>query len=1689
LSYKFFISLGLLALLSFAKINAQIVWLHNDGGSFSDESLDIKTTSNGDATYCGYFNQGATFGAQTPTHVGLSDAFVAKRNGFGVLQWVRSGGGSSPDRANAIEVGSDGSVVVTGYYTGSANFSGTTITANSNSQDIFVAKYSATGSLLWIISLGGNQADAGLGIDIDNSGNIAVTGQFGGVASFGSYSVSSMWNPDESEFSLDIFVCKISSTGTVLWAKSGSAPQNDRPADVQFDNSGNVHLTGHFSNNITFGNTYFNGVENVGFLMKLDPDGNDLWLKRITSTYIVFEDLSFAGNGDMILSGSFKGQLVVLDSGMPSYLSDYEYNFFVIRMTASGAVIWLSQDGSDNYMAGYNTAEDADGNIYITGVFDCIFDEYNTALGGYQFVSAGYSDVFITKLNSTGQRQWMRQYGGPGREQCQAIAANVNDTPLIAGGFEIWFNVPVENPFPYTNYADENTAQTANYPTIEYCGDGVFGQFAGIASEGNRDSFIARPYNANAAPYNFVEIEDGIICGNELPELCLGGCEDTLRVCADPGDYIPLDVSTRTGSSMIIGPTYVFEFGGPSFIETAGGDNEFPSYQVDQSGTYWITSTRLDGCSFTQTDSIYVEILYNPEQPVIADNLGLSQNCTAVFFCEEIHVCSPIVTLNVEEPQPNVIYTWTSQTDTLYGDNIDLFDDALWHVTAESADGCVLGDDLTVYFHDNGQGDDHFGYLQILQEGVPFLNDSIFLCPDSPLELGYFDVFTNNSYINGVGAYWDCPDCTIGSAYTYQDLTNDVMTDFEGWYEAYAWFNYPNTNCPSHQDSIEFYVEYFDTPSLLLDISGPDDFCPGDLITLTASGSNNYTWTGPGVANIETQSIQVNTSGYYYVNSTIITDDGCSFDDSDLFIYPEPPSPVITSNPSNGIVCPGQEVILSAPLNAMYQWIGPEGTIVSDQQHYSTSVPGDYQVVVTDNNGCESVSGFLDIELYTSPFLYATPYDFFCTEDPIIITIETNEESSILWLPPLSGSALQQEVVDVGVYTVVVTLCQISDTLGIEIFESPVDATITADTESNFCLGDVLAATSIDGMQQYVWQPGNQTTQSINITQPGTYQVTAIDADGCIGTSQSLIVAFDDIAEPSVDGTTICSGYTTVLYASSELPVYWMNDNLDVIVQSATLYTETLYDETIYYLYSNEGNCFSDTIQVAVEIYPVIEFEIDEYEHCLHEPAVFNVLTAGVTFAQWSMGDGNYYAENSFSHTYAFPGLYSVVLSGSTIDGCVQSVIEEIEILPLPISSFELGSYSSCSPLSFSTMNQSLGAESYVWQFGDGDQTSQQEPDHEYFNNACDSVIYEITLIAIDGNACRDTVRQNVVVYPNPQVYFELSDSTSCYFPANPQTINNTYCAELWQWNLDGDNVSPDENTLIQVNDLGLHEIQLIAKNNFACVDSASRTFEIYPLPQADFGISEDLVCPGDTLFLENNSQGAISYEWILEGSPVFLQDQDAFIYYDYGSYDVGLIATTENNCKDTLTFADMFTIRVPPFASFTMSDSIVSMYTPEFVFTDTSPDAVSTLWLIDNWQSYQSEVVNYSHNDLGLFPVWMQIWDINGCTDTILRYALVEEPFTLYVPNAITSNDDALNEYFLPKATGIDRLVEYELTIYDRWGSLVFKTNNPLQGWVANMQGGDHYVQNDVYVWRIKYRTSVEADGEELNGTVTVIR
>ena len=124
---------------------AQSYWIRSAGSQMIDEGTDISTDDAGNVT--GYFSGTTDFGGIIESSAGITDVFVMKYNTNGVLQWVRTGGGTGNDRGSAIHADNIGNCYVTGYFYGTASFSGTIITSQG-AQDIFIAKYDSNGNVL-----------------------------------------------------------------------------------------------------------------------------------------------------------------------------------------------------------------------------------------------------------------------------------------------------------------------------------------------------------------------------------------------------------------------------------------------------------------------------------------------------------------------------------------------------------------------------------------------------------------------------------------------------------------------------------------------------------------------------------------------------------------------------------------------------------------------------------------------------------------------------------------------------------------------------------------------------------------------------------------------------------------------------------------------------------------------------------------------------------------------------------------------------------------------------------------------------------------------------------------------------------------------------------------------------------------------------------------------------------------------------------------------------------------------------------------------------------------------------------------------------------------------------------------------------------------------------------------------------
>jgi len=245
-------------------------WIQSGGSLTIDEGTAITVDGNNNIYTAGYFTSTFNMSGSQVTSAGLEDIFITKMSPSGVKLWLKRDGGSNQERPLAIHADASGNFVVTGYFYGTTQF-GSTILTSQGQQDIFIAKYDSSGTLLWVRQAGGTGSDIGNSVKFDFSGNIIVAGEFSGACSFGSNTVNSLGG------TIDVFVTKYDSNGNVMWVKTGSGNFIDRGTGLAVDPLNNIYVYGLFSDTITFGSSYPNSMQNSVFLLKLNSSGTDQW--------------------------------------------------------------------------------------------------------------------------------------------------------------------------------------------------------------------------------------------------------------------------------------------------------------------------------------------------------------------------------------------------------------------------------------------------------------------------------------------------------------------------------------------------------------------------------------------------------------------------------------------------------------------------------------------------------------------------------------------------------------------------------------------------------------------------------------------------------------------------------------------------------------------------------------------------------------------------------------------------------------------------------------------------------------------------------------------------------------------------------------------------------------------------------------------------------------------------------------------------------------------------------------------------------------------------------------------------------------------------------------------------------------------------------------------------------------------
>ena len=344
--------------------------------------------------------------------------------------WSKSFGGSDAmDFFQDPRIAIDGSwnAALASAVAGTVDLGGGPLAGSSDNRDVTIARFDASGNHLWSKRFKDEMVqlyDQGpRSVAVTDSGSIVTTGNFLGTVVFDSVLTSAG--------SSDIFLARLSPSGTPLSSSRFGDAQNQRGWDVAYDSLENIYLVGDHEGTVNFGGSLLTsaGLNDV-FIAKLDPLGNHLWSKRFGDAKNQSgRAIAMDSAGNVLVTGSFDG---IIDFGGGLFINVGAVNMFIVKLDSAGNHLWSKRFGEDQPLySRYDIVADGPGNILVSGSFKGTID-----FGGGPLTSAGLADLYVAKLDALGNHLWSKRFGDVGDQvNCQVAVDEVGNV-LMVGDFD-----------------------------------------------------------------------------------------------------------------------------------------------------------------------------------------------------------------------------------------------------------------------------------------------------------------------------------------------------------------------------------------------------------------------------------------------------------------------------------------------------------------------------------------------------------------------------------------------------------------------------------------------------------------------------------------------------------------------------------------------------------------------------------------------------------------------------------------------------------------------------------------------------------------------------------------------------------------------------------------------------------------------------------------------------------------------------------------------------------------------------------------------------------------------------------------------------------------------------------------------------------------------------------------------------
>jgi gliding motility-associated-like protein len=658
-------------------------------------------------------------------------------------------------------------------------------------------------------------------------------------------------------------------------------------------------------------------------------------------------------------------------------------------------------------------------------------------------------------------------------------------------------------------------------------------------------------------------------------------------------------------------------------------------------------------------------------------------------------------------------------------------------------------------------------------------------------------------------------------------------------------------------------------------------------------------------------------------------------------------------------------------------------------------------------------------------------------------------------------------------------------------------------------LSDTLIAA---GGTTYSWSNGEAINPIIvSPTNTATYTVTGYSL-GCAGNAIATVTINQLPVSNAGAIVSFCSGDsaaigapTTIGYTYLWSPTNGLNSATVSDPKIILANTSTGIDTINYSVITTNNGCYSaDTVAVTVFPIPVSGFVSPAGQCFKGNNFSFN---AGGSFLPnpnflWSFGTNASPSASSLQNPsgiiFSTVGHQTVTLK-ITQHGCVSNIyIDSLSLFSGPIANFSFANVCLHQAMNFNNLSFAPGdtVSGWVWDFGNGTPSVITEnPVYTYTNSGT----FPVTLIATTNKGCKDTAQLYAKVHPLPDAKFSAANvcsGTSVQF-SNLSSIPSSDTIQSWTWNFgDASPVNHNSTTSHLFTNVGSHATQLLATSNFGCRDSITKNIIIHPNPIVKFSAKDTIGCAPRCLVFQDSSSFLngfnVQLAWnIGDGSPLSHQQNFEHCYtnssVDSNAYfAVTLTVTSDSGCVSTQSKNKYITLYPHPNADFSVQPQSTLITEP--VISTTNLTTGATLW---NWDFGDLTISSLQHpaphnyNDTGTYVITLITSTQHGCIDTVRQTITIEPDFVFYIPNAFSPDDDGINDTFTGKGVFIN---QYEMTIFDRWGNLIFFSDDILKPWDGMANHGSEIAQRDVYIYSIKV-TDFKNKKYSYKGDVTLVR